>query len=72
MVVYINVPQQQKIPVQFCEVLHTYKYFFLTLKVFNNFFDIFFFDFYNFLDFLKTLLLDLTLKKQAKMAEENT
>ena len=61
------------IPVQFWEVLHTFKYFFLKFKIKNHFFFcVFFCDFYNFFEFLKTLLLDLTLKKRAKKAEENT
>ena len=52
------------IPVQFLDLLHTLKQFF-----FNDFFLSFFF-FYNFLNFKRTLLLDLSMKKWANNPRE--
>ena len=55
-------------PVQFWELLHKLNIFFSETKHLKLFF---FGDFFNFFD-LKKKLLDLTMKKQAKNAEENT
>ena len=51
-----NDRSRRTIPVQFWEVLHTLKYFFLLLKLKILFFSFFFLHF--FFEFLKTLLLD--------------
>ena len=57
---------RRMIPVQFWEVLHTFKYFFfLKLNILKLFFYCFFFE------FLKTLLLDLTMQKRPKNPREN-
>ena len=45
--------------------------FFSEIKNLKAFF-FFFLDFYNFFEFLKTLILDLTLKKQPKNRKKNT
>ena len=60
------------IPVQIWELLHTLKTFFSEIKNLKQFFFFFFSsNFYNFGDFLKTLLLNLTMKKRPKNPEEN-
>ena len=63
------------IPVQFWKLLHTFKPFFLKktkTKQKNIYIFFYFFILKFFLEFLKTLLLDLTMKKQPKNPEEVT